>query len=105
MHFQDIFQNISAGILVTDADFKVIWANKFEEDYYHLPLEEMIGLKVVDCHKKENRAKIRGFLEKFKTGELKEFTKIAMGMVITYSSYFVKGEFAGIVRTRIKMPA
>lgn len=100
----DIFKDISAGLLVTNKDFKVVWANKFEEDFYGKTLQEMKGMWVVDCHKEENKAFIESFLEKFRTGELIEFTKIAVGMVITYSSYFENQEFSGIVRTRIKMP-
>ena len=98
----EIFRDISAGLLVTDKDFKVVWANKFEEKFYGKTLQK--DMWVVDCHKEENKTFIESFLEKFKTGELKEFTKIAVGMVITYSSYFENQEFAGIVRTRIKMP-
>ena len=100
MDFQEVFEDISAGLLVTDADFKVVWANKFEKEVYKKPL---IGLWVVDCHQEKNREKILEFLERFKSGELKEFTKTAHGMIITYSSYFRDGEFAGIVRTRIRM--
>lgn len=103
MEFKEIFRDISAGLLVTDADFKVVWANKFEEDYYGKSLDTMIGLQVVDCHKEKNRAEIADFLQKFRTGELKEFTKAAAGMIITYSSYYEDGKFAGIVRTRIRM--
>ena len=101
MDFAKIFRGISAGILVTDENFKVIWANDFEYRRYK---KELLGLYVVDCHKEKNHAKIKEFLEKFKTGELKEHTKIAHGMVITYSSYFKDDKFAGIVRTRILMP-
>jgi len=101
MDFAQIFRGISAGLLVTDANFKVIWANDFEYRYYK---KELLGLYVVDCHKEENREKIKDFLEKFRTGELKEFTKIAQGMVITYSSYFKDGAFAGLVRARIPLP-
>lgn len=104
MDFKDIFSDISAGILITDRDFKVVWANKFEEDFYSKSLEEMKGLWVVNCHKIENQAFIADFLEKFKNGEMKEFTKIAAGMVITYSSYYINGVFAGIVRTSIRLP-
>ncbi len=104
MEYNEIFRGISAGLLVTDKDFKVAWANKFEENFYGKTLEEMKDMWVVDCHREENKTFIKSFLEKFKTGELKEFTKIAVGMVITYSSYYENQEFAGIVRTRIKMP-
>lgn len=104
MEYNQIFRDISAGLLVTDKDFKVVWANNFEENFYGKTLEEMMGMWVVDCHKDKNKAFIESFLQKFKTGELKEFTKIAVGMVITYSSYYDNGEFAGLVRTRIKMP-
>ena len=101
MNFSEIFKDISAGLLVTDADFNVIWANTFEEEFYGKPV---VGLWVLDCHKEENRQKIADFIARFKTGELKSFTKIAFGMVITYSSYFKDGEFAGMVRTRIYLP-
>ncbi|WP_088189681.1 hypothetical protein [Desulfosporosinus sp. FKA] len=101
MDFGEVFKDISAGLLVTDADFNVIWANKFEEQFYGKPV---VGLRAIDCHKEENRQKIAGFVERFKTGELKSFTKIAFGMVITYSSYFKNGEFAGMIRTRIYLP-
>lgn len=104
MEYKEILRDISAGLLITDKNFKVIWANKFEENFYGKTLEEMKGMWVVDCHKAENKAYIEEFLQKFKTGELKEFTKIAVGMVITYSSYYDNEEFAGLVRTRIKMP-
>lgn len=104
MNFIEILKNSSAGMLVTDAEFKVIWANKFEENFYGRPLNELIGLDVVNCHQEVNKDKIKVFLESFKNGEIKEFTKNAMGMIITYSSYYDKGEFAGIVRTRIKIP-
>ena len=90
----------SAGVIVTDKDFKVIWGNAFEEEYYKKPV---IGLDVVDCHKEENKDKIRTFLQEFKTGQRKSFTKVAVGMLITYSSYYIDGEFAGVVRTRIRM--
>ena len=90
----------SAGVIVTDKDFKVIWGNAFEEEYYKIPV---IGLDVVDCHKEENKDKIRTFLQEFKTGQRKSFTKVAVGMLITYSSYYIDGEFAGVVRTRIRM--
>ncbi len=63
-----------------------------------------MGLWALDCHKEENRQKIADFISRFKTGELKSFTKIAFGMVITYSSYFKHGEFAGMIRTRIYLP-
>jgi len=101
MDFAQIFRGISAGLLVTDENFKVIWANDFEYQRYK---KELLGLYVVDCHQEKNREKIKEFLEKFRTGELKEFTKSAHGMVITYSSYFRDGKFAGIVRTRIPLP-
>lgn len=101
MNLEKACYESSAGVLVTDADFKVIWANRFEEEFYNKPV---LGLDVVECHKSENRDKIREFLAKFKTGELKEYTKIAVGMVITYSSYTKEGEFAGLVRTRIRLP-
>lgn len=101
MDFGEIFKDISAGLLVTDADFNVLWANAFEEEFYGKPV---MGLWAVDCHKEENRQKIANFIDRFKTGELKSFTKIAFGMVITYSSYFKHGEFAGMVRTRIYLP-
>ncbi|KUO61928.1 MAG: hypothetical protein APF84_04660 [Gracilibacter sp. BRH_c7a] len=104
MEYNKIFRDISAGLLITDKDFLVKWANKFEEDFYGKSLEEMKGMWVVNCHRDENKAFIESFLQKFKSGEMKEFTKIAAGMVITYSSYFENQEFAGIVRTRIKMP-
>jgi len=105
MDFKEIFKGISAGIMVTDADFKVTWANKFEEDYYGMELNELLGLWVVDCHKQENKEKIEQFLQRFKSQEIKEFTKIAAGMVITYSSYYNHAKFAGIVRTRIRIPS
>lgn len=101
MDLQKAFYESSAGLLVTDAEFKVIWANHFEEEFYK---KQVIGLDVVDCHMVENRDKIREFLEKFKAGEMKEFTKTANGMIITYSSYTRDGKFAGLVRTRIWMP-
>lgn len=104
MNVKDIIQDISAGLLITDAEFRILWANAFEERFYQKTLKDMIGLWVVDCHKEENKAFIADFLEKFKAGEIKEFTKIAAGMVITYSSYYNSGEFAGIVRTRIYLP-
>lgn len=104
MDFEKIFSDISAGLLVTDADFKVIWANKWEEDFYNMSLKEMMGLWVVDCHKEENKEKINHFLQKFKSGAVKEYTKTVHKMVITYSSYFHNGEFAGLVRTRINLP-
>lgn len=100
MDLSNALQDSSAGMVVTDADFNVIWANKFEEEFYEKPI---IGLWIVDCHKESNREKIIEFIEKFKTGELKSFTKVAVGMLITYSSYFKDGQFAGIVRTRIRM--
>lgn len=105
MDLQEIFTGISAGLIVTDADFKVIWANKFEQDFYNFTLPEITGLWVVNCHKEENRERISQFLQLFKTGEIKEFTKTVSGMVITYSSYYQGGVFAGIVRTRINLPA
>jgi len=101
MNLEKAYYESSAGLLVTDADLKVIWANRFEEEFYNKPV---IGLDVVDCHKSENREKIREFIGRFKTGEMKEFTKTAIGMIITYSSYTIDGEFAGLVRTRIRMP-
>lgn len=104
MDYKEIFRDISAGLLITDKDFKVVWANKFEEDFYRRPIEEMIGIPVVDCHKEQNREKIVDFLQKFKTGGMKEFTKLAHGIVITYSSYYQDQEFAGIIRTRIRLP-
>ncbi|MGI6451407.1 MAG: hypothetical protein ACOX3R_14460 [Desulfitobacteriia bacterium] len=105
MDLQPILQDSSAGLLVTDADFRIIWANKFEEDYYGKSLAELQGLWVVNCHQEANREKINNFLQEFKRGQLKEYTKIANGMVITYSSYKKNGEFAGLVRTRIRIPA
>ena len=104
MDFKELFWDMSAGLLVTDKDFKVLWANKFEEDFYGKSLQKMKGMWVVDCHKDENKPFIACFLEKFKNGEMKEFTKLAAGMVITYSSYFENEEFAGIIRTRIRLP-
>lgn len=105
MRLRDVLKSSSAGILVTDEEFKVVWANEFEEEFYKIPLAEMIGLWVVDCHKEENKETISEFLEQFKKSQLKEFTKTAGGMVITYSSYYDNNrEFAGIVRTRIRMP-
>ncbi|MEL1134426.1 hypothetical protein AAC978_04500 [Desulfitobacterium sp. THU1] len=100
MILEKAFYESSAGLLVTDADFKVIWANRFEEEFYQ---KTVIGLDVIDCHRPENREKICEFLSKFKAGETKEFTKTAVGMLITYSSYTVNGEFAGVVRTRIRL--
>lgn len=100
MDLRNAFYDSSAGLLVTDADFKVIWANRFEEEFYKKPV---IGLDVVDCHRPDNRDKIREFLAKFKAGEMTQFTKTAMGMIITYSSYSNNGEFAGLVRSRIRM--
>ncbi|AGA69041.1 hypothetical protein Desdi_1548 [Desulfitobacterium dichloroeliminans LMG P-21439] len=100
MNFKKAFYESSAGLLVTDANFKVIWANRFEEEFYK---KTVIGLDVLDCHRPENREKIRDFLTKFQAGEMKEFTKTAVGMLITYSSYTVNGEFAGLVRTRIRL--
>lgn len=103
MDFPEVFKNISAGLLVTDADFRIIWVNSFEEDFYQLTLEQLCGRWVVDCHKEENRQKIRDFLQEFKSGERKELAKSASGMVVTYNSYFDEaGKFAGIVRTRMK---
>lgn len=104
MNLKEVLKNSSAGILVTDKEFKIIWANQFEEDYYQQSLQELLGLWVVNCHKEENRPTINSFLEKFRAGELKEFTKTANGMIITYSAYEQDGQFGGIVRTRIKMP-
>jgi PAS domain S-box-containing protein len=104
MDLQSVLNDISAGILITDQDFKIIWANKFEEDDYGMNLDKLLGLWVVDCHKQENREKIKLFLEEFKTGKIKEFTKTAKGMIITYSAYQENEQFAGIVRTRIKLP-
>jgi transcriptional regulator with PAS, ATPase and Fis domain len=101
MKLSDIFEDISTGLMVTDADFKVIWANKFEEQFYG---KSVVGLWALECHKEENRQKIADFLAGFKTGKFKTFTKIASGMVINYSSYFKDGEFAGIIRTRINLP-
>lgn len=101
MDLKNALYDSSAGLLITDADFKVIWANRFEEEFYQKPV---IGLDVVDCHKHENRDKIREFLAMFKAGEMTEFTKTAVGMIITYSSYTNNGEFAGLVRTRIRLP-
>ncbi|AFM40049.1 hypothetical protein Desaci_1008 [Desulfosporosinus acidiphilus SJ4] len=101
MDFGEVFKDISAGLLVTDADFNVIWANKFEEQFYGKPV---MGLWALDCHMLENRQKIADFIARFKAGELKSFTKVAFGMVITYSSYFKDGEFAGMIRTRIYLP-
>lgn len=100
MDLREALRESSAGILVTDKDFKVVWANTFEEEYYKKPV---IGLEVVDCHKDENKDKIRSFLQEFKAGHRKSFTKVAVGMLITYSSYYIDGEFAGVVRTRIRM--
>lgn len=105
MKLEDVLMHSSCGVLVTNKGFEVVWANQFEEKYYKVPLQELIGRYVVDCHKEKNKAPIESFLQKFQTGELKEFTKKAHGMVITYSSYQENGEFAGIVRTRIRMPA
>ena len=34
MDFGEVLKDISAGILVTDADFNVIWVNTFEEEFY-----------------------------------------------------------------------
>ncbi len=101
---QEILMESSAGILITDEQYRVIWANKFEEDFYRKTFGSPIGLYVVDCHKEMNREKIAAFLDQFKTGEIKGFTKYAHGMVITYSSYFKDNVFAGIVRTRIRTP-
>lgn len=99
MKLEEVLQEIDAGILITNADFNVIWANKFEEDYYKKPV---LGLWVVDCHQESNKEKITEFLERFKSGELKTFIKTTPhGMRITYSSYFEEGKFAGIVRTRM----
>lgn len=103
MKLEKILQDISAGILVTDGDFRIIWANAFEEKYYGKPLAELLGGSVVDCHKPENREKIEDFLQQFQRGEMKVFTKTGVGMLITYSSYTDdQGQFAGIVRTRIR---
>lgn len=104
MNFEKILQDSSAGILITDADFKIVWANKFEENFYKRSLDDLKGSWVVDCHREKNREKISEFLQKFKSGEMKEFTKTAGLMIITYSSFYLDGEFSGIVRTRIKMP-
>ncbi|NLI90809.1 MAG: hypothetical protein GX434_01000 [Peptococcaceae bacterium] len=104
MELMEILKDISAGILITDPDFKIIWANQFETDFYRMSLDQMKGLWVVDCHKEENKEKIKSFLADFKTGEMKEFTKTANGMIITYSSYQKDGQFGGIVRTRIRLP-
>ncbi len=103
MDLKQVLQGISAGILVTDAEFKVVWANEFEEKYYGMSLEDMVGIWVVDCHKEENREKIHDFLLKFKNGEMNQFSKTANGMVFTYDAYYKENTFAGIVRTRIKM--
>lgn len=100
MDFSKVFYDIATGLLVTDADFNVLWANKFEEDFYGKPI---IGLWVVNCHQEGNRPKIQELLEKFKKGELKTFSKTAVGLLVTYTSYFKDGEFAGIVRTRTPM--
>lgn len=104
MELKSILSDISAGLLVTNKEFKVVWANQFEEDFYGKSLQEMEGMSVVDCHKEQNRAKIADFLQEFKNGEIQKFTKLAHGMVITYSSYYEKQEFAGIIRTRIRLP-
>ncbi len=100
MDLKQALMDSSAGMIVTDANFKVIWGNAFEEEFYQKPV---IGLDVVDCHKTENKEKIREFLQEFKAGKRKSYTKVAVGMLITYSSYYIDGEFAGLVRTRIKM--
>ena len=104
MNFEDVLKDSSAGILVTDENFRVVWANKFEEDYYKKSLEELTGIWVVDCHKEDNKEKIKDFLQNFKSGELTQYTKKALNMIITYSSYYQNNKFAGIVRTRIRMP-
>lgn len=104
MDFEVIFRDSSAGILVTDADFRIVWVNRFEEDFYKKPL---LNLNVIGCHQERNREKVQEFLKKFSTGAMKEYTKLGghgMNTVIHYSSYYKEGNFAGIVRTRIRLP-
>ncbi len=104
MDFERVVAALSPGILVVDADFKIVWMNKSEEIFYNQSLQEMSGQSVIDCHKEKNRAKITQFMQDLKTGRMKSFSKTTRGMVITYDPVFNNNEFIGIVRTRVNIP-
>lgn len=105
-----VLDESSAGILVTNSNFQIIWMNRFEEKFYGKRLPELLNKSIVSCHKEKNRKKVTEFLERFHTGELSSFTKISGGdtpapRAVTFSAYHNRdGSFGGILRTRIKLP-
>ncbi|GAB4242310.1 MAG: hypothetical protein Kow00129_00730 [Thermoleophilia bacterium] len=102
----DIIENLQAGILVTDADLRVVYANGYETEFYRLPKEELIGRDILThCHKPRSRQVILTMIDQMKSGELDEKAKFAVGQLIRYKARRgPDGQFAGIVRTRMWLP-
>ena len=99
-------EHFQTGILVTDGDLRVVYANAFESDFYRLPREELVGRDIMaQCHKPKSRQTVRAMVDRMRTGGLEEHAKFAVGQLIRYKARRDDdGEFAGIIRTRMWLP-
>lgn len=101
-----VMEDLQMGILITDGDLRVTYANRFESDFYGLSKEELLGRDImVDCHKPRSRETIARMVERMKTGEIEEHGKFSVGQLIRYKARRAgDGSFAGIIRTRMWLP-
>ncbi len=99
-------EHLQTGVLVTDADLRVVYANQFESDFYRLANEELVGRDIMTtCHKPKSRETIGRMVEQMRAGEMEQHAKFAVGQLIRYKARRDgDGEFAGIIRTRMWLP-
>jgi PAS domain S-box-containing protein len=74
MVFQ-IFDHLPFGVAYIDEENILRYFNKTMEVEFHYQ-QERIGENAIDCHKPENRAKVKMILENFKQGKSVKISRI-----------------------------
>jgi len=104
-YLENLIENMGEGLIVTDAENKVLLVNRMAEAILNIDGDELVGKSAYDCHKPETRKKVEAVIAKFKSESLEERhpyemkietgTKVIRGNIAPIYSE-PQGEFLGV---------
>lgn len=64
--YEDIVQNLQSGVIVTDKDDMIFFANRFMFDISSIPQEKLLGINIFSAQEKFSNIELTQFFEKYR---------------------------------------
>ena len=100
----NMFKNVNAAIVATDADYKVIYQNEKCKQVFKLAFgtSDYTGTSIHDLHKPETNEKIKLHYQEYQAKTRNQYHYVTNGSrgkitIVNSPFYDDSGEFAGVV--------